>query len=156
MFLRLQGISKMSDDEQDVPKRKAFNLKSFVIATLRSASYRYPARSEALKRARIDRGLYQCEHCKEAFKRDLVVLDHKNPVVEISAGFTTWDDYINRMFCPVEGFSVLCSTCHDSKSLIEREMRKVYRAQRKAEEEALNPKPKKKSKKSVKKLDSDT
>ena len=142
-------------DEEDVPKRKAFNLKSFVIATLRSATYRYPMRNEALKAARVDRGLYKCASCQGTFKREGVVIDHREPVVDVKLGFTTWDDYINRMFCDSSMLDILCEQCHDSKSLMEREMRMLFRKQRKEAEELANPKPKKSRKKTKKLLTDD-
>ena len=46
-------------------------LKSFVIATLRRASYRWYSRTEALKNARVSRGLYKCESCGFEMDRNL-------------------------------------------------------------------------------------
>jgi 5-methylcytosine-specific restriction endonuclease McrA len=51
-------------------------------------------------------------------------------------GFTTWDDYIKRMF---EGkLQPLCETCHKAKSKIENAER---RATKKAKKELLNDQP---------------
>jgi 5-methylcytosine-specific restriction endonuclease McrA len=50
-------------------------------------------------------------------------MDHKIPVVDPQEGFTTWDSYINRMFCPEENFQVLCSPCHDTKTKSEDHIR---------------------------------
>lgn len=113
-------------------KPKEFNLKSFIINTLRRASYRHPARNEALKAARIERGLYKCAMCTEIFPKKIIKLDHKDPVVNPVTGFTTWDDYIPRMFCEASGYQVICETCHDSKTAVERELRKTYRKKKKS------------------------
>jgi len=43
------------------------------------------------------------------------VVDHINPVVDPHIGFTTWDEYIARMFCEVDGFQVICHDCHEVK-----------------------------------------
>lgn len=115
------------------PKRK--NLKKFLVPVLRRATYRWSARSEALKESRKDRNSYECAMCKERFKNNQVVLDHILPVVDPKHGFTTWDDYINRMFPEKEGFQVLCNTCHDIKTELEDEMRKHFTNERKKNEE---------------------
>lgn len=105
-------------------------LKAFIIRVLRRSSYLWPARNEALKAARIERGFYKCASCKETFERKQVQLDHILPVVNIK-GFTTWDDYILRMFPPAEGFSVLCISCHSSKTLTENFQRQQYKKKKK-------------------------
>ena len=106
-------------------------LKNFIIATLRRASYRWSARTEAMRLARIERGLYKCAHCKGEFKRKQVHVDHINPVIDIKKGFTNWDDFINRLFCKVEQFQVLCEQCHSAKTSTERSLRTIYRKKRK-------------------------
>lgn len=112
-------------------KKKGINLKSFIIATLRRASYRWPARNEALRAARIERGLYQCAFCKQVFKKADIKLDHIAPVIDIEKGFTTWDDFINRLFCEKEGYQVLCTLDHDAKTSIEKNLRVQYRKDKK-------------------------
>lgn len=113
-------------------KRK--NLKKFLIPVLRRATYRWQARSEALKDSRKDRNQYECASCKELFKNNEVALDHILPVVDPKLGFTNWDDYIDRMFPEKEGFQVLCSSCHDIKTELEDEMRKHFNKERKKNE----------------------
>jgi 5-methylcytosine-specific restriction endonuclease McrA len=114
------------------PKRK--NLKKFLIPVLRRATYRWPARSDALKDSRKERNSYECAMCKDRFKNNEVVLDHIVPVVDPKLGFTNWDDYINRMFPEKEGFQVLCNDCHDIKTELEDEMRKHFSKERKKNE----------------------
>jgi len=115
-------------------KRKRSNLKSFIINALRRATYRWPPRGDALKCSRKERGLYQCAHCEEYFKNKEICLDHITPVVDPKTGFTTWDEYIEKMFPEKEGFQVLCRRCHDVKTGLEDEMRKYYNKKRKAEQ----------------------
>jgi 5-methylcytosine-specific restriction endonuclease McrA len=110
---------------------KKINLKAFVIRTLRRASMRWPPKNEALVKSRIERGLYQCAMCKNAFKKKDVNVDHIDPVVSIETGFTTFDDFINRLFVEADKMQVLCSTCHDSKSLVESGVRDHYRKKKK-------------------------
>ena len=106
---------------------KVFNLKSFLINTLRRASFRYPGRSEAMKAARIERGMYKCNMCGGTFRNKEIRVDHKFPVVDPTKGFETWDIYISRMFCAASDLQIICETCHDSKSFTEKELRKLYR-----------------------------
>lgn len=109
-------------------------LKSFIISTLRRASYRWVGRTQALRAARIERGLYQCNSCKSSFKNKEIRLDHILPIIPVETGFISWDDYINRLFCDASSMQVLCLTCHDSKTNIEKEQRKYYRKERKSKE----------------------
>ena len=130
--------------------------KAFVKHTLRRASLRWPARNEALKRARVDRGLYQCAMCMTALGRDKIHLDHTAPVVDPAMGFTTWDDYINRLLPDEDGFQVLCVTCHGSKTMLEDAMRRNYTEMERAKdrEVKIREKERKKNEKLLKKLDS--
>ena len=128
----------------DEPKKKKpakFNPKNWLISTLRRASYRWPSRNEALKLARIDRGLYKCASCNGTFKNKEVIIDHIETVVPLTGfpihpatGTEDWTIFINRLFCPVEGFQILCNTCSDIKTIQEDEMRKFYKLKKKEEE----------------------
>jgi 5-methylcytosine-specific restriction endonuclease McrA len=102
-------------------KQQTFEMRrdQFVKSKLRQASIRWPEKNEAKKASRVERGLYQCAQCKEGFRGDQVQLDHVEPVVSITQGFTNWDDYINRLFIPASGYQVLCEQCHMVKTLIE-------------------------------------
>ena len=106
---RLQLLADSSKDAKSVdggPKPKRSNLKSFIINSLRRATYRWPPRGEALKWSRKEKGLYECAYCKEFFKNKEICLDHIIPVVDPKTGFTTWDDYIEKMFPEKEGFQM--------------------------------------------------
>ena len=116
--------------DQELKRKK---IKKFLISILRRATYRWPPRSDALKDARKERNLYICAMCESGFKNSEVVLDHIFPVVDPKTGFTTWDDYINRMFPEKDGFQVLCLSCHDIKTQLEDEMRKHFNKERKNE-----------------------
>lgn len=134
----LQTLQLRGDVLKDVKsvdgglKPKRSNLKSFIINALRRATYRWSPRNDALKTSRKERGLYECASCKEFFKNKEICLDHITPVVDPKTGFTTWDDYIEKMFPEKEGFQVLCKRCHDVKTGLEDEMRKYYNKKRKA------------------------
>lgn len=77
-----------------------------------------PARTEAKRRARIERGLYRCEDCGSLTKDPEV--DHLVPVGRTpgakGAEGSTWDGLIARLFCPADGLQILCPTCHTAKT----------------------------------------
>jgi hypothetical protein len=99
----------------------------FIKNTLRRASYRWPWRSVALKRAWIEWGKYKCEKCKKEIAAKEKQLDHTKPVVNIKKGFQSWDIYCERLFTDASGFKVLCLDCHAKKTKSENEKRRKYR-----------------------------
>lgn len=108
--------------------KKPLNIKSFIIQLLRRGTYKWPPRTEAFKAARVERGLYKCAMCANLFGPKAVKLDHINPTVDPKTGFVDWNTYIARMY-PEDpnAFQVLCEQCHDSKTAVERELRKQYK-----------------------------
>lgn len=106
---------------------------SFIKSQLRNASRKWKPNNEALKRARIQRGIYLCNGCNQEIttsikidgkKHKNVLVDHINPVIDPKKGFTTWDDFINRLFCEIDDLQVLCKDCHDKKTKEENEVAK--------------------------------
>lgn len=108
--------------------RRAFSVKAFAIAVLRRASYRAPARSEALRQARSARNTYHCKKCSASFSRREVQIDHKLPVVSTS-GWDSFDGFIDRLFCGVDGLQVLCKPCHKEKTQAENKARREAKKQ---------------------------
>lgn len=103
--------------------------RSFITSTLRSATKRWAPKTECKKQARVRRGEYKCASCGtigpasvriDGKKFDNAVVDHIVPVVDPAVGFTTWDEYIERMFCEMDNLQVLCHECHQAKSDEER------------------------------------
>jgi len=109
-------------------------LKAFVIAVLRSGTRRYPPKYEALKDAYVGIRLnektnregkhYLCALCEGEFPSKEVEVDHIEPVIS-SKGFTSWDDYIARLFCDKSNLQVVCKGCHKIKSYNEGQERKL-------------------------------
>lgn len=98
---------------------------NFVVYNLRKISLRWHTRSKAIKRARVERGLYRCDLCGYMGKRGEFELDHKIPVIDVKKGFTTFDEYIDRLLPDeVDGWQFLCKTCHDKKTAKENKKRK--------------------------------
>lgn len=112
----------MEKDKEAFEKHK-FN---YVKNALRIATYKWPYFNMALTRQRKDRGLYECESCKSCFGPKEINKDHIVPVIDVQKGFTTWQDYIDRLFVNSEGIQILCLSCHTSKTGVENEIRRKY------------------------------
>lgn len=63
-----------------------------------------------------------------------VHVDHINPAIDPNVGFTTWDDFINGLFCERDNLQVLCNECHLAKSNEEKARAKLRRERLKEEE----------------------
>lgn len=104
-------------------------VKSFIISVLRSGTRRWPPKYTTLNNAKTEKKInvktgrlaqhYLCNSCKEEFTSTNVEVDHIQPIASID-GFTTWDEFISRLFCGEENLQVLCRTCHSEKSKKER------------------------------------
>jgi 5-methylcytosine-specific restriction endonuclease McrA len=116
-------------------KPKKQNINTFVKATLRSASLRWWSRDAVYKRIRVDRGQYKCEDCGEIFKQKEIQIDHIEPVIDIRLGFTTWDDYIMRLFVEPDKLQGICASCHSRKTMLEDAMREHFNKKRKKQKD---------------------
>ena len=90
---------------------------------LRRLSYRWPPRYQAKKTAQVKHGVYMCRgygRRAHRVKAKEIQIDHIKPVIDPATGFTTWDKYINRLFCEVSNFQILCISCHKKKTKDER------------------------------------
>jgi len=122
---------------------KPIDLKTWVIWSLRKASYRWPPRNAALREAactkaqyakkpgekvsKLVRNFYRCEKCRLVYARTGVSIDHIKPVVDPKKGWQGFDEYIARMFVGVSGFQILCTRCHDEKTKRENKIRKEHK-----------------------------
>ena len=119
------------------PKWTQGKLNSFIKSALRSASQRYPPKYEALNKAFVGKQVnsktgrigkhYICNACKGIFPASEVQVDHIHPVIDPDAGFVSWDEVVARMFCDVDGFQILCLTCHKNKTTAEKQQAKERR-----------------------------
>mgnify|MGYP000718738822 CR=1 FL=1 len=105
--------------------------RSFITNQLRGATRKWGPIQEVKKEANVSRGMYKCRNCKREVPLTIkqgnkrtknVFVDHIKPIVDPEKGFTTFDEYIERMFCEKDNLQVLCGDCHDEKSLKEREL----------------------------------
>ncbi len=102
-----------------------FDKKGWIKNALRRASYKFPPRNSAKINARVERGKYKCQKCNEIFRNGEVQLDHVEPVVNPETGFVDWNDFIERMFPDLSGWSLLCLSCHQEKSENENKTRRT-------------------------------
>jgi 5-methylcytosine-specific restriction endonuclease McrA len=101
-------------------------VRSFIVSGLRAASQRWPPKFEAKNEAFVGIKInektgrkakhYKCAHCKKDFPSTEIDVDHIIPVVDPKTGFTTWDSFIQRLFCVKENFQILCKSCHKTKT----------------------------------------
>lgn len=118
--------------------------KAFAVSSLRRSSYRWPPRYQAMNAARVERGKYKCAKCDVVTNRKNVQVDHLVTVVPLE-GFDSWDGFIDRLFCDIEGFRVLCKPCHSAvtkiQNAIRRDIKKQVKekAKTKAKEDAKTP-----------------
>jgi 5-methylcytosine-specific restriction endonuclease McrA len=114
----------------------------FVRSLLRGGTRRWAPISDALRKAKVGRGIYKCNSCNEDVpvttkdedtgKRvKNVLVDHINPIVDPEEGFINWDTLIERMFCEEDNLQVVCHKCHTIKTTEERGQAKDRRAREK-------------------------
>lgn len=125
-----------------MPERKEKNKKTewtdarkhaFIVSVLRSGTRRYPPKFQTLNEAKTEKKInsktgrlaqhYRCAECGDEFPAKDVQVDHRRPVVG-PEGFTTWDSFIENLFCEKENLQVLHTECHNTKSASERTTRK--------------------------------
>jgi len=101
------------------------NKMKFAMAALRRASYKWPARYNTLKTARVGRNEYQCAKCGSGkiHKKNEIQIDHIHPVMPVT-GWDNWEGYIDRMFADEGEFQVLCKKHHKEKSITENAVRR--------------------------------
>jgi len=119
--------------------------KSFIVGALRRASSRWGPKNDAKGKARVRRGEYECALCKtlgpatlppeegKKRRRNNAAADHINPVVDPRIGFVDWNTFIERLFCEVDGFQILCHECHTVVTKEERMIAKERRDKEKVD-----------------------
>lgn len=95
-----------------------------------------PSYRAALKAAFVDKkdGIeyYRCKSCRAVVERSNKQMDHIEPVVSVTLGWTrSWDDYRDRMFVHESQLQVLCKSCHKNKTGTENKERKTWKSKAK-------------------------
>lgn len=140
--VRVGGKNSMAGlkmpNTRDATKKSKYNVKTRITSALRKLWQWSPNRHDAVKRARVCRGLYRCAKCSETVSSQFFRVDHKTSCVPPS-GWDSWDGFITRLFCEPDGLQVLCQRCHEQKSCQEREAKKQSRKQEKAKNASSLP-----------------
>lgn len=113
---------------------------TFIKSQLRGATWKWFPVSECLKAARHIKGWYLCNGCKNvvpATKKNAagkrmknVFVDHIKPIVNPITGFTTWDEFVNNLFCEKDNLQLLCGDCHTAKTNEEKKLAVEARKER--------------------------
>lgn len=114
------------------------SLRHWLTHKLRRLSYQWPPRKDAIKAARLERGIYKCNICEGKFGPKEIQLDHIEPVIHEEDGFIDWNNYLNRLFCDEQGFQVLCKPCHEAKTFLENNIRQQVKKEKRDEEEDID------------------
>lgn len=116
--------------KKEKPIWTAGRIKAFITSVLRSGYRKWPPKYTVLNEAKVGKKKnkktnriaqhYKCAKCKKEFPLSDIQVDHIEPVVDPTTGFTNWDDFITRLFCDESNLQVLCVTCHNKKTDSER------------------------------------
>lgn len=76
-------------------------------------------------RPRVKRWAW-CDLCGAVNPAYTMAVDHIVPLVPLDKTLEemSWDTVVDRLWCDKKNLQLLCKTCHDSKSAIERKQRK--------------------------------
>ena len=101
---------------------------SFIKAALRGKSRFWKPAQDALKASKRWYNQYECNMCHIVWpsklpplpwskkRRTNNVIDHIEEIVSVDTGFTTWDSFIQNLFCEQDGFQILCYLCNKKKT----------------------------------------
>lgn len=138
-MLNVFGYGKKKAASGSLPKEWTPARKhSFIVSVLRQGTRRWPAKYLTLNAAKTEKRInpaskrlaqfYLCAGCAGEFPAKEISIDHIHPVVGPD-GFTTWDEYVNRMYCEADNMQALCRTCHGIKTKAEKGERNKNRSQ---------------------------
>jgi len=66
---------------------------------------------------------YECNKCKNWFQDKNVNVDHMVPAGSLNCAHDL-PEFVERLFCEADFLQVLCKTCHDKKTLKEKQAKK--------------------------------
>lgn len=69
----------------------------------------------------------RCAVCKELTPAYLLEIDHMVPIVPLDSSLEqmSWDDLVNRVWCPLDSLQAICKPCHKIKSSLENKQRRA-------------------------------
>ena len=127
--------------------------KGKIINAIRRLSFTHKPRNAAKAKRKVGPATWQCDMCQAVVytgkKKDIpsevtdiypnaifgkIEIDHQESCVPLE-GFPgkkwDWNIFLDNMFCDEDGFNVICKPCHDSKTFLEKEIRKEARQKNK-------------------------
>jgi 5-methylcytosine-specific restriction endonuclease McrA len=104
-------------------KPAKYNLKSRVRSALRKVWQWSPHRREALARARVGFGRYECAECGDEFGPKEIAVDHVTPAGGFSDDLHDLGEFAHKLF--FGELQILCHQHHDIKTAHERKARKA-------------------------------
>lgn len=104
----------------------AIMLEGAIRSAIRLVWLRSLSRGEALKKARVSKGIYLCSLCRRLYKNGEIEVDHVHPIIKYNETFLdlTIGEIINRYF--FSELQVLCKSCHKEKTKLERKEKSEY------------------------------
>ena len=66
---------------------------------------------------------YNCKKCNGWFPEKQINVDHVRPAGSLNTA-TDLPQFVERLFCEQDNLQVLCTTCHDAKTLNEKQSKK--------------------------------
>jgi 5-methylcytosine-specific restriction endonuclease McrA len=126
MLVAVRKVSKRKESLLSDPFLDKVTL-SFARQALRRASYRWAPRNEAIKAARVARGLYKCAGCGSIVPNKEKELDHVESVIRTDGDRQSLGEFAARLFAPRSGWQILCIPCHRVKSERENQSRRRKR-----------------------------
>lgn len=75
----------------------------------------------------------KCNVCRIPEARSYMAVDHIDPLIPTNTTFEAMslDTVVDRLWCEENNLQILCETCHDAKSALEREERKKNKRDKK-------------------------
>jgi len=65
---------------------------------------------------------YLCNKCKKWYKSDQVNVDHIEPAGSLNCS-NDLPSFVDTLFCEQDNLQVLCKTCHDEKTKLEKQLK---------------------------------
>ena len=107
---------------------------NFIRSGLRNLWLKWPPRYYVKAAAKVAYGTYLCEGYEtepHEVRAKEVQIDHREPVGEVY----DWNVVIEKLFCPASNLQVLCKSCHNKKTALERSLAALARKEKKENNE---------------------
>jgi 5-methylcytosine-specific restriction endonuclease McrA len=114
---------------EPILSNKDSRFRSSLLAVLRKFSKWWEPAKNVKEKARIARGMYQCQSCSKVVGPKEIKIDHIDPVIPVT-GFVDWNDVVERLFCEESGLQAICIECHSVKTEEENKQRRRWKKEK--------------------------